>query len=310
MPHNIQFHIECGGAAGMGRVRRSLVLAQALWAKDATCFINFTDPAAHDLCYDFGFFPEEAPQLSDIDLNIIDAGTAYRDECLHTYDTKTCVIDDIGIYPCKADILINPNLYADTLAYSGYDIKYILDAKDHHLIDPSFFSAGGSAQVKDQILVSFGGTDVGQFAGPIIRALMAKTDLPIIWAKANKEPLPSMLTKWISRTLQITVMEMADMPVLLQKSSLYIGAAGTTSLEAVAAGVKITVCAVADDQQQNVKCLSGMGYAALDDFNPDLMTTLGLNVINDTHINTPITKDGPYLIADEIIKYLKGEATS
>lgn len=310
MPHNIQFHIECGGAAGMGRVRRSLVLAQALWAKGATCFINFTDPVGNDLCYDFGFFPEEAPQLSDIDLNIIDACPAYRDQCLDTYDTKACVIDDIGIHPCQADIVVNPNLYSDMLSYNGYVINYILDNKDHHLVDAAFFAKSGAAQIRDQILVSFGGIDIGQFAGPIIRTLMTKTDLKIVWAKANTEPLPPMLTKWIDSTDQVTMIEMADMPSELQKSSLYIGAAGTTSLEALAAGAKITVCSVVNDQYQNMKCLNDMGYAAIENLNPEMMVTLGLNVMDDVHSDAPITKEGPSLIAEEITKYLKGEITS
>ncbi len=307
MNYAVQFHIECGAKAGMGRIRRSLVLPSALWGKGTTCFIHLSDHSGDDMCVEYGFAPDPAPTDKHVDLHVIDGNPAYRDKILDTIPEgqQGCIIDDTAKDPIQSDMIINPNLYASGLDYTAYDTRFIVDAMDQHLVDKSFFSIS-AANLPEQILVSFGGTDMGQFAGPVIRALMDKTQEKIVWAKANTDPLPDLIKRSFFNTPRLKIIEQVDMVKELSKTILYVGGAGTTALEAIASNCKITVAAIAPDQHENIKCLSSLGYAAIDEFKPAMIATLAINSLNTEQPPCPIGVDGPNLVAEEVINFLKG----
>ena len=57
----------------------------------------------------------------------------------------------------------------------------------------------------------------------------------------------------------------------MAEANLYLGAAGVTLMEAIAAGLAIVVCGIVSNQEINIRTLSKLGVAAFDMFEPEAM---------------------------------------
>ncbi|WP_262692920.1 hypothetical protein [Kordiimonas aestuarii] len=269
--------IECGRKSGLGRVRRTLTLARALTAQGIGCEVYVTSDEGSDLIEAMGFVARPIDQIpGHFDFLIMDTCSFTSDEvsALCAKARTSCVIDDLAERPIVCDFVINPNLYATGLDYSAYKAREVFRGPSCALVDDVFFSSAKPSQNRKGFVVSFGGTDDGSLAAPVAAELHARTGEPVyVPIPAYQEPCAALLALDGD---QITILRGADMPVLLGGARTYVGAAGATVLEALAAGCKVCAAATQEDQHKNVGFLPEIGVATLDSYDAHNVSVMAL----------------------------------
>ena len=266
--------IECGIKSGLGRVRRSLTLASALQDQGFSTDVVLSSPHGQALVKELDF-----TALLDIPEDISDA-LVVLDTCSNSADeiNKICqaaryslVIDDLAERPVTCDYLINPNLYADSLDYSSYSIGQAFLGPNFTLVDERFYAEAKPQSERRGTVVSFGGTDGGVLAVPIIEELLQKSSEPIWVPVPEYVEIDSTLEAIAQTERAIEIIRNADMPKLLGRSRAFIGAAGATTLEAIASGCHISVAATQKDQYINAAYLAGKGIPSTTEYHPKAM---------------------------------------
>ena len=84
----------------------------------------------------------------------------------------------------------------------------------------------------------------------------------------------------------------ATMVERLAVARLYLGAAGVTLLEAIAAGLDIVVCGIVDNQRYNIRKLKSLSASAFDRFAPDDMAVAALRLLSAPKLSRLPTIDG------------------
>ncbi|WP_417462238.1 hypothetical protein [Kordiimonas sp.] len=269
--------IECGKKSGLGRVRRTLTLARAFVAQGVACDVFVTSGEGSDLVNAMGFTARPVAELpATHDLLIMDTCSFSAEEVSAICATAriSCVIDDLAERPVTCDFVINPNLYALDLDYSAYKAQEILRGPSYSLIDDVFFENAKPQDARRGYVVSFGGTDDGSLAAPVAAGLAAQTDEPIyVPIPAYQEPCAALLALDGDK---VKILRAPDMAALLGGARTYVGAAGATVLEALAAGCQVCAAATQADQHLNVGFLPTMGVAALDAFDAPQISALAL----------------------------------
>lgn len=266
--------IECGLTSGLGRVRRSLTLAAALRNQGLEIIVVLSSAQGQQLVEDLGF--EASLQLPDDiskDLVIIDtcSDTAEQVGEICRAAHYSLVIDDLAERPVACDYLVNPNLYADGLDYSAYTIGHAFLGPDYTLVDQRFFAFAKPARERCGTVVSFGGTDGGTLAVPVLKELLQASNEPIWVPIPGYVEVDSALDAMAQAENTIEIVRNADMPALLGKSRAFIGAAGATTLEALASGCAVSVVATQDDQHINAAYLAAKGVPSASSFEPAAM---------------------------------------
>lgn len=274
--------IDCGRHSGLGRVRRTLTLLEAFQAKDVQSRIFLSDEEGASLvkakgyAYDVGM-PDD---LAD-DILIVDTCTLSAEEitALCAKARVSCVIDDLGQRPVTCDYVINPNLYAEAVDYSAYSARKVFYGPAHSLLAEEFFSHSAPSENREGIVVSFGGTDSGALAAAVATQLLRKTDEPIYVPVPDYLEPAQALKKLASAHASVHLLVSPSMPALLGRARLYVGAAGATVLEALAAGCQVCVAATQSDQVRNVAFLPKIGVPALQTFHPDALAVMATDVL-------------------------------
>ena len=281
--------IECGRKSGLGRVRRTLTLARALKAQGFACDVFVTSDEGTDLIHAMGFSARPASDLPDsFDFLVMDTCSQSADEvsALCARARTSCVIDDLAERPVVCDFVINPNLYAPNLDYSAYKAREIFRGPSCALVDDVFFASAQPIDSREGFVVSFGGTDDGSLAAPVAAELHARTGEPVyVPIPAYQEPCAALLALDGDK---VTILRGADMPVLLGRTRTYVGAAGATVLEALAAGCKVCATATQADQHKNVGFLPEVGVATLDAYDPHNVSVLALLQHREERVGTAI----------------------
>lgn len=172
-------------------------------------------------------------------------------------------VDDAGSNGAGARVIINPNLYGDRLCYP--DDKVIFAGPDYNLIPPSMFLSGENGAERRGVVISFGGSDFGQYGTATASAMADLTDgITLLLACDESQSDTGIVASLRLRGVDVLFRQPAG--GFLKACELYVGAAGVTSLEALAAGCKIAVCSIVDNQRPNTAILQQKGYAALDGF--------------------------------------------
>ena len=272
------FIIDCGKLSGLGHVRRSLVLADALRQKGASCRFYITSDIALPMLRRFGFtdIVEQEDIPTAVDILIVD-GNAFTKKQLGLWSKAAslfCLLDDNGIRPASADVIINPNLYAKSVSYNKYNVDKFLLGPEYHLIDPAFFA--GSSKRAIEFLISFGGTDDGRLAGPLIKRLLAKSEKKIVWAVPSHICPQADLVALAGVRGNFTLEVDGDIPTLFANARCFIGGAGTMVSEAMASNCSVISCAIVPDQDKNIEFLTGLGLPAFRQFDVDLILEAAL----------------------------------
>ncbi len=254
--------IECGLTSGLGRVRRSLTLAEALKKQGFDIAVVLSSDKGRSLVAALGFEATlTMPADLSNDLVVIDTCSQTIEEIgdICRVAKASLVIDDLAERPVVCDYLVNPNLYAQELDYSAYNVGQLFLGPDYALVDRRFFELAKPQNERSGVVVSFGGTDGGTLALPVIRDLLVDTDEPIYLPVPDYIELDNAIEALTEVHKSIMIMRNADMPMLLGKSRKYVGSAGATTLEAIAAGCEVEVTATQEDQHINASYLNRFG---------------------------------------------------
>lgn len=269
--------IDCGRHSGLGRVRRTLTLVDAFRDQGVEARIFLSDEDGSALVRDQGYqFEVGMPSDLTGDILIIDTCTldAGRISELCAQAKFSCVIDDLGERPVTCDYIINPNLYAARVDYSAYSARRVFHGPAHSLLAADFFDHAVAEAGRQGVVISFGGTDDGSLAATVAALLCRKTGEPIyVPIPAYLEPAESLL-ELAAREPTVKPLRNPDMPDLLGKARVYVGAAGATVLEALASGCSVCVAATQKDQQRNVEFLPSVGVFAMEVYHPDAMAVM------------------------------------
>lgn len=269
--------IDCGRRSGLGRVRRTLTLVDAFKAQGVEPRLYLSDAEGAALVEARGYsYQVGMPETLVGDILVLDNctldGPAITELCKQA--AISCVIDDLGERPVICDYVINPNLYATGVDYSNYSVKKVFYGPTHSLLSAEFFEKDHRDSDRRGVVVSFGGTDNGALAAAVAELLAAKTSEPIYVPVPKFLKPAATLLAVAKRNPNIKPLIEPDMAVLLRRTSVYVGAAGATVLEALASGCSVCVAATQKDQMQNVAYLPKIGVPALDAFHADAMVAM------------------------------------
>jgi len=304
-----QFFIDCGYKSGLGHLRRSLVLASSLRERGIDCKIYITSTIGDNIIDQYGFDYQLVENYSSkkVDISIID-GNNFTDFQIETWSNNAgcfCVTDDNGLSPIKCDIIINTNLYAESVCYSSYDYKLSICGPKYHLVAQEFFIEKSSHCKLYDYIISFGGTDDGSLAGPIIKKMIEKTSKSIVWVVPEHIKPLKYIVAMAEENKNFIIEIGANVPKFLAQAKCYIGGAGTMVLEAHAAGCQIVACSIVPDQKRNINYLAQNNVRAFNKYDVDVLVDAAISPIGLNNALKKLDVNAPTKIADLIIKELE-----
>lgn len=261
---------DCGPVIGLGHLRRCLVLGEALRERGIECRFVVPDALALKFIRDAGFdgqsWPRDLALLPPTDLLVVDS---YRVDVNMMCGwarrfTVRMVIDDLADRPIDADLVLNQNIFAPALDYREVSDCPVLAGPQYALIAPAFFSARHATSQKDRlsrILVVFGGTDDGSLGVPAAKSILTENpDSAVDLVISPLKPPTACVTRLAAEMHdRVTIHRGADMPSLMAKAGIYVGGAGSTVLEAAAAGLKIVAVETVENHRRNGAALRQLG---------------------------------------------------
>ena len=243
----IEFVIDCGPASGMGHYSRALVLARALAERGAACQFFVTTEMCREQSTEFPtlLLNERGPNAADV--TIVDGLNFSAEDLAAERARASClaVVDDLAYRRFQADLVINQNIYAETLDYSFCPPGRLLLGLRYALIRPEFGVLRETNERREpRALLTFGGGKTAVVAFDVARALARRFVGPIdiamgMYVSAEGQTVPQ----------NVALHRGADMPALMARATLYVGALGVTYLEALAAGLPVVGAVVADNQR-------------------------------------------------------------
>jgi len=265
------FLADGGAVIGLGHLRRSLVLAEVLRDNGFDCRFFVPEESAVAFAEAKGFsaenWPSDLAHLPDADLLVADSYRAFMSALRgwRARGSKLMVIDDLADRALSADVILNQNFFAETLHYETFDTKLLLGPK-YALIDPRFFDARDKRVLIEQkrVLISFGGSDNGKLAAEAAGHLVAALpDAGLNLAVSTLHDIAAEARTFAEQHPKLCRLHHgADMAALMSEMDLYLGSAGTQTLEATAAGLPMIVAQISDNQAPNVAVLAAKGVPA------------------------------------------------
>ena len=298
----VGFYCISGARVGYGHLSRMLELARGFLAAGENSVIYVDGPWPDFLAGENLRCDTVDAMIADSDIVIFDGPEYERFAAVaRNLDAKvlTVQVDDIGSSQLFGDVILNPNLYGNDLHYS--DDRGVLAGPRYNLLAPELFALRQQSTGRDAILISFGGSDSGQYGIPVAKAV-SFGDRPVMLAFAcRRKDLPQGELQALEAK-GISIYCGANLAQLLARSRLYIGAAGVTSVEALAAGCRIAVCAIAANQQLNITKLRSAGYPALDHFDAGQLAALSIEAWREPQRAQPLIENSGI---DEVIAQLR-----
>lgn len=269
------FLLDSGPHVGLGHLSRSLLLLAALEKRDVACRLYTADPdAARAFNRQAEPLPAPLSALPQVDLVVCDS---YRFNAadfttLRGRGRLLVALDDTADRPLPVDVVINHNLYAPRLDYKAVSKARVLAGPDYALVDDRVMAAARHRRAEtpeNAVVISFGGTDDGTRAAEVATTLLLLTDarLDLIVA-ASRTPCGAIHALARKHPDRVIVHHGPDVPALLARARLYVGAAGMMSFEAFAIGVDLVVVPIADNQRPGAAALVAYGHDMLDKVKP------------------------------------------
>ncbi len=182
--------------------------------------------------------------------------------------TKVIYLDDLGIIDYPVDMLINYNIYGDTIDYSklvGSSAKLVLGAKYAPLRD-EFQNIETSFKNKvNSVLISTGGTDTYNIAGQLLTEITKSNKYKnihfhVISGKMNRNLYKLLEIEANNDNISIhqNVVRMSE---IMLKCDIAISACGSTMYELCRCGLPIITFSFADNQILGVKGFQDKGLA-------------------------------------------------
>lgn len=183
--------------------------------------------------------------------------------------TKTAYIDDMCAFPCPVDILINYNIYGDTLPYR----KQALSRKRSFLLGCAYaplraefrnveYSVKGNAK---NVLITTGGGDKYNLAGLILQCALSDAGCRELCYhvisgsfNSNLSGLRIIAEQYNNVQIHDNVCNMAE---LMKQCDIVVTAGGSTMYELCAVGLPIVCFSFADNQERLVGTFIEKGLA-------------------------------------------------
>lgn len=260
MTRDVLFLAECGPNYGMGHLSRSLVLAEALRARGASVRFALTTPdcLAHARDFPAARMADAAPAG---DMLIVD-GYRITQAMTAPFAAKarlTVLVDDLANRPMPSDVLVNYQLYAESRDYAAYPAKLRILGPRYFPIRPGLYDLRTrNARAEPRPLLTFGAGATGAFGFAAARALArwfgGPIDLAVGAMAPPDEPLPP----------NVTLHRNVDFVPLMARATLYVGALGTSFVEALAAGLPAAGVVMAPDQEPAAEAARALGARIVD----------------------------------------------
>ena len=308
------FLVECGSRYGLGHLRRSQVLAKVMMSRGWECCLGISDTDMVHMVENEKFIT--APWINDgLDLGPSDAlivdGYNYDPELFcrwRNYTQVSLALDDLAERPVPANVILNHNLYGAELDYSEYESDLNIGGADYSLVDQKFFDVGSIVRKSpEHILVSFGGTDDGMYSAPVAQAILDR-DLNVvveIVVSILKVPSQELLNLKVDHASRVIIHHGANMADVMSRCKVLTGSGGLTVQEALAARLKLVVCATSENQLINISTLKKLGVSSFDSINPKEMAKSALALMNEAQ-NGAVILDakGPERVIDVLSKVI------
>lgn len=283
---------DADGIIGSGHVMRGLALAQA-WREQGGevvflgrigseylrrriigegCALHplaTSHPDPQNLTEVVAWLHERRAQAGWLVLDGYHFDTAYHD-AIRDSGWSLLVIDDYNHLPeYHADILLNPNAYAEELTYRTQPDTLRLMGSRYTPLRREFREAAEQqrevAARGRLILVTMGGADHNNVSGRVVDALLAmpRNDLAVKIVIGPLNPHRAVLdARLAGAPFAVELLEpVSEMAPLMQWADLAISAAGSTCWELAALGVPMLVTVLADNQERVAASLEGHGAA-------------------------------------------------
>ena len=164
-------------------------------------------------------------------------------------DCSIAFIDDLATgFSIPCELVLSPagdrfrdelvRLYPQSRVLTGYPFVFI---------HPAFLSAGKFFSQRNNLLVSFGGSDVKGLTQPVVEALLQAgfENISLVITAAMSLPKAWLAELPVTLYQDLTPVEMA---AVMAEAKLAVVAAGSTMFELSAMGVPFVSCVVADNQ--------------------------------------------------------------
>jgi UDP-2,4-diacetamido-2,4,6-trideoxy-beta-L-altropyranose hydrolase len=264
---------DCGSGVGLGHLERMLALADSLTSDvDVHILVPRGDghlvrrvaDRGHQIIEGNGPTPERVDVTvagsTCFDVVVLD-GYVFDVDLQHLLRQRArlAVVDDLQL-PTDCDLAVNPSPGAENLRPAGADTflggaayapirSLFVDARDRALRD------GRSPR---SVLVSTGATDLGGIGTHVSAELLASdTDVDVVRVVGPDAPVDSLRTRPRERLL----VSPPDLAAALATATVYVGAAGTTALQAACVGTPAVVTAGVENQEAQAAALAAAGCA-------------------------------------------------
>jgi spore coat polysaccharide biosynthesis predicted glycosyltransferase SpsG len=292
------FIVDAGRGVGLGHLRRSGFLLDAMKGAGFDCRLYCQDvEAAAAIGRQAAKTPDALEELPAANVVICDSYLLDSHQLgrLRSRGRLLLAFDDMGQRPIDADIVLNHNLYGSTIDYTGLTNAVVLAGPECTLVDPGVVKARMDRKTNPGIGValSFGGTDDGGRAVPLVRLLVRNFGGPFHIVVAPGITPSIAATELAAEMPDIVHLHRGpDLPALLATSRLYLGGAGMTALEALVIGLDMIVCIISDNQRLNATAFASFGHAVMEGFNPKKLAEVAVSVLRAPFVPHPKPVDG------------------
>ena len=268
------FLVDSGPQVGLGHLRRSFILFDAMTRAGFKCLLLCPDTdAAAILGRAASPMPATIGTIPSADVVICDSYSMKGEDLslVRSRGPVLLVFDDMGGHTIEADLVLNHNLYGATMDYAGLTKAGILTGPEHTLVDPRTLDARADrkAGAGNGIVISFGGTDDGARAVQLVRQLRPSLECPChIVVPPGIVPNAGAAELAAEMPDHVVLQHGPDMHALLAGARLYLGGAGMTALEAMVIGLDMVLFVVADNQRLNAEAFGRFGHAVVQGFEP------------------------------------------
>ena len=287
---------------GLGHLKRCLTLAQELQQIGYACSFNLLEAGGENLVSEAGF--DLRPHSGADTIVVYDVKNLQSSALdISSYDGVTVVLDDIGSKQPYADALINPNIYGESLIYPKDRYRKVLAGPKFSLVSKEFTKIKSLKLINsphDNIVISFGGSDVGQFCLELTKYLSINQQVEVVFSPFCKD---SDLAKCPNHVI---AHRGADIKTLFKRANLFVGGAGTMAAEACAAGLPMILTCVAADQKLNADAWGKLGVEVYSDFDAKALAAAIMRRCKSEEFSSPrscaeiIDGFGPQRVAHEL----------
>jgi len=268
---------DCGRGVGLGHLERMLALAEALRPEvEASVLVPEGDAALRRRVSDRGHTPIDAQGDTPLRVASALAASPLFDAVVldgYVFDVglqrrlrdraPLTVVDDLRL-PTDCDLAVNPSPGGESLRPDG--ARAFLGGAAYALIRASVVSAREMASRGDReprtVLVSTGATDPAGLGLSVSHALLDRDSTVAVTRVVGPDSMELAGDAWPRESLLVAPPDLAGG---LGTATVYVGAAGTTAVQAACVGCPSVITAAVSNQEAQAAALAAAGCAVVVD---------------------------------------------